>query len=193
MPKSLFTRLRRRLASRLMAMTLDRKPDLIVGPKGGPDYLHRWWVIPRNPFFNVYLHRFMHSDDDRALHDHPWFSLSFGLTGLYTEVLPVKQSQAAGWDYMPQGLRRVIRVPGRFVWRSPWMRHRLEVSPLLGEAWTLFITGPVVREWGFHCRHGWVPWRNFVDSRDKGHLGAGCEGASRKPLPFWKVWTERDA
>ena len=48
-----------------------RKPDFIIGGHDAP-YLLRWWLIPRNRFFNVYVHQFLRSDDDRALHDHPW-------------------------------------------------------------------------------------------------------------------------
>lgn len=44
-----------------------REPDFVIGD----DYLRRWYVVPRNPFCNVYLHHILHSDDDRALHDQP--------------------------------------------------------------------------------------------------------------------------
>ena len=40
--------------------------DLVVGGDADP-YLRRWWLIPRNRIFNVYLHHFMRSDDDRVL------------------------------------------------------------------------------------------------------------------------------
>ena len=47
---------------------MTRAPDFVIGA----DYLRRWWVIPRNDSQNVYLHDIRKSDDDRALHDHPW-------------------------------------------------------------------------------------------------------------------------
>lgn len=56
-----------------------RKPDFVIGDLSNP-YLLRWWVIPRNRFFNVYLHKFLRDDDDRALHDHPWWSMSIILS-----------------------------------------------------------------------------------------------------------------
>lgn len=58
----------------------DRAPDFVIGRTGDP-YMERWWLIPRNRFFNIYLHRFWRSDDDRALHDHPWVNLSILLKG----------------------------------------------------------------------------------------------------------------
>ena len=42
---------------------LGRQPDFVVGKPEDP-YLLRWWVIPRNKRFNVYLHKFLRSDDD---------------------------------------------------------------------------------------------------------------------------------
>jgi len=35
-----------------------RKPDFVIGRAGAP-YLERWWVIPRNRWFNIYLHHFL--------------------------------------------------------------------------------------------------------------------------------------
>ena len=138
-------------AAGLMA---SRKPDFVIGD----DYLRRWWVVPRNPFCSVYLHEILHSDDDRALHDHPWENISVLLAGGYVEHTP------AG---------RFERKAGDVVTRPADAMHRLEVVP--GQrAVSLFLTGPRVREWGFGCPQGWRHWTDFVDSRDKGQVGRGC-------------------
>lgn len=131
-----------------------RKPDFLIGD----NYMHRWWLIPRNRYFNIYLHKIMHNDDDRALHDHPWWSISILLKGRLREVLANRS-----------------RYPMRFVplLRTAKLAHRLEVVE--GPAWTLFITGPVIRDWGFHCPKGWRHWKDFVDQRDAGKTGKGCE------------------
>jgi hypothetical protein len=139
-----------------------RKPDFIVGGADDP-YLKRWLVIPRNNVFNIYLHHFLRSDDDRALHDHPWWNLSVLLKGEYTE-----HSIAAG------GVNHaVVRKAGQFKFRGAKSAHRIELHN--GPCWTLFITGPVLRTWGFHCPRGWRPWKQFVDDRDTGKVGRGCE------------------
>lgn len=129
-----------------------REPDVVIGE----NYLSRWWVIPRNRYFNIYLHKFSGSDDDRALHDHPWWSVSFLLKGELKEHMDFK----------------VRFVPWLFpILRSAKMAHRLEL--VKGSAWTLFITGPRLREWGFHCPRGWVHWIDFTD--ETGVMrGAGC-------------------
>jgi hypothetical protein len=73
-----------RFAEKVMA---SRDPDFIIGGQANP-YLLRWWIIPRNRFFNIYLHRFLRSDDDRALHDHSWCNVSILLDGAYYEYMP---------------------------------------------------------------------------------------------------------
>jgi hypothetical protein len=64
------------LAAGANKIARSRPHDFTVGAARDP-YMLRWWVIPRNKVFNIYLHNFMRSDDDEALHDHPWaFNLS---------------------------------------------------------------------------------------------------------------------
>jgi hypothetical protein len=136
-----------------------RAPDFVIKGAGDEVYLRRWWVIPRNRLFNVYLHQFLHDDDDRALHDHPWlFNLSIMLRGAYIEhTFDGPKARRRGGFYFRWG-------------RSP---HRV-VLPR-GPVWTLFITGPVVRDWGFYCPQGWRHWRDFTRRDDPGAIGKGCE------------------
>jgi len=152
-----------------------RKPDFIVGAKDDP-YLLRWHIIPRNRFFNIYLHQFLRDDDDRALHDHPWGSVSIILKGEYMEHLADGSQRWADcgtirfrraktahrislrWDFT----KEVMREGGAQFARKP--------------AWTLFITGRRVREWGFHCPQGWRHWRDFTNAADGGAtIGRGCD------------------
>ena len=158
----------KKLAKRLVR-PFWREPDFYIGGKENP-YLLRWWVIPRNRFFNIYLHKFLRDDDDRALHDHPWVSLSVILKGGYLEYLPND--------------RRKMRVPFNIVLRRSITAHRIRLfreydpfefcyKPQI--AWTLFITGPRIREWGFHCPQGWRHWKEFTSEVDSGNVGKGCE------------------
>lgn len=153
-----------RVLDRLIDWLSSRAPDVTIGGHHRP-YLVRWWLIPRNPLFNVYLHLFLRSDDDRALHDHPWANCSILLRGSYTE----HTIQAGGIHHhqvLQQGSIRV-RLTGRTA-------HRIELHD--GPCWTLFITGPRYRSWGFHCPdQGWVHWRDFTAETDRGAIGKGCE------------------
>lgn len=138
-----------------------RAPDLQIGGADDP-YLNRWYVIPRNPVFNIYLHQFMRSDDDRALHDHPWISLSWCLRGEMIEISAAEDS--------PQMIE-----DGNWVVRTPTFAHRLIIMPAMrGRVWTLFITGPRLREWGFWCPQGWVHWKDFTSGANGEIVGRGC-------------------
>jgi hypothetical protein len=130
------------MASRLPRLL--RRPDRVIGQR----YLHRWHILPRNPWLNVYLHRFVGSDS--AIHDHPWWSVSFLLRGELWE-----RWRTPAHDRVLLRLRRVPWL--RPVLRSPTYAHALTLTR--GPAWTIFVTGPVVREWGFWTEKGWRPWR----------------------------------
>lgn len=189
-----YARMVRALGAALIARVAGKRPpNFVVGaddPAGA--YLRRWYLIPRNRFFNAYLHNFLRSDDDRALHDHPWHWVSLLLRGNYIE-----HTIAAGGVH-----RQRLRHTGGVKVCGPTAAHRVEVitassphapavirnraaigliehdAPL--PCWTLFITGPRVRDWGFHCPlQGWIPWQRFtragVDGKP-GEMGPGCEG-----------------
>lgn len=137
-----------------------RDPDRVISdrPPGEDDYMRRWYLVPRNRWgFNIYLHHILRSDAAEAMHDHPWWSLSLVLRGSVVEV------DDAG---------RATLVAGAARYRSSGYRHRLEIAPHT-TVWTLFVTGPVVREWGFHCPRGWVPWQQFTAPGIDGRA-AGC-------------------
>lgn len=151
-----------RLYNFSVALNNRRGPDFIIGSADRP-YMRRWWVIPRNRFFNVYLHHFLRSDDDRALHDHPWINCSILLNGEYTEVLPTKGATTE---------TRILKA-GNMAFRLPSQAHRVELHA--GPCWTLFITGPRVRQWGFWCPKGWVHWEKFTAPHNPGEVGRGCD------------------
>jgi hypothetical protein len=161
---NLYMKISKKLASRIIKKIMRRPPDFIIGGHERP-YLLRWFVIPRNPIINVYFHAFRRSDDDRALHDHPWINCSIILRGRYIEH-----------TIAPGGIhRREIIDEGsiKFRW-SGRTAHRIELHD--GPCLTLFITGPRYRAWGFHCpEQGWIPWQQFTAPNDSGAIGAGCD------------------
>lgn len=112
----------------------SRDPDVVIGG----DYLFRWWVV-RSRWLSVYVHVIARDDDPRALHDHRSWTLSWILGGGYLEHT----------RHCVQ-----LRSEGDVILRSPRLLHRLAL-PQGGQATTLFITGPHVREWGFATESGW--------------------------------------
>lgn len=146
------------IRDRIFAWARGRQPDFIIGGAERP-YLRRHWLIPRNRFFNVYVHEFLRSDDDRAEHTHPWINCSFLLEGSYVE-----------WQHGVPTPRHAGDVVFR---RSGHIQHRVELTD--GPCWTIFVTGPVYKDWHFVCPQGLVFWRDFVDARDSGSVGKGCD------------------
>lgn len=162
-----------KFADRFIARVTRRPPDFIIGGQDN-SYLFRWFVLPRNPVFNVYLHQFARSDDDRAHHDHPWlFNASLILRGKYLE-----HTIRAGGIAV-----QTLRQAGSWALRWGPAPHRIELiteshgyTSTVAPCWTLFITGPRVRAWGFHCPdRGWVHWRDFTAADDPGSVGRGCD------------------
>ena len=143
-----------------------QKPNLLIGPQEDP-YMSRWYVLPRNHFFNMYIHEILHDDDHRALHDHPWISLSYMVQGGVFEITENDKRRYIG--------------PGRWIYRSAKFAHRLalpsypkcdhETVPAI----TVFFTGPKIRTWGFHCPKGWRRWQDYVDMNNRGQQGPGCD------------------
>lgn len=156
---------------------LSGRPHQVIGGPSDP-YLLRWYLIPRNPVINVYLHQFLRSDDDRALHDHPWWFVSLILKGEYAEITE------GGWT---------LRRAGSIAFRRAQWRHRVQLmeeltvgdlgnggGPIIRclPCWTLIVTGRRSRSWGFWCRNRppeqqFVPWREFGD--------AGCGEVDNGP------------
>lgn len=183
----------------------SRPPDFEIGGVPGDRYLLRWFVTPWSRFDrgkrdatvwerikeslpNVYVHQFIRDDDDRALHDHPWPSLTWILENDYHEVLflplpyrKVEQYRAAGWD---RPTLSVFRPEGWIGTRGAETAHRVVLEKRAGRlgrtepipATTLFITGFKVREWGFWCPRGWIDRSRFLHPDDKGSTGNGCGG-----------------
>lgn len=150
----MINRIRQWLQDWAYGVAAFREPDMII--EGGERiYLKRWWIIPRNPIFNVYLHLILADDRGRALHTHPWlFFASWMLDGAYIE-----ESYTKGRTYIRE---RTYRA-GAVLFRGPFMAHRLEVERvgLPGMALTLVFTGPVVKSWGFWTSKGFVNHRDY--------------------------------
>jgi hypothetical protein len=99
-------------------------------------YIKRWYL--ETPWFSLRLHHWLHSDDDRHFHDHPWSFITFVIAGGYT-------------DCSPTGKERMKR--GKIAVRQATHQHTVKVDP--GGCWTFLITGPKVRRWGFWVGKKW--------------------------------------
>lgn len=150
---------------------MSRNPDVrIPGDPAISPYMLRWWKIRRNAFFNVYYHIVRRSDDDTALHDHPWWNFSIILHGSYFEHLIADGGVNHKTRYSAGDVR--FRRSGNFAHRLELERYGPNAYPFReGEeipVHTIFITGPVLRRWGFHHPDRWVDaydWDQFCEEK----------------------------
>lgn len=115
--------------------------------------------IVQTPWASIYLHRLDVPDPGVDLHDHPWPFVSLILRGGYTEV--VTEARQAHTLDRPEGYR---------YWRSGTVHrlrateahriYRLDRSP----TWTLVLTGPRSRSWGFYTSEGYVEHQQYETS-----------------------------
>lgn len=120
------------IACTLYRLSAGLRCRIIRSPQGTP-YLERYHLLRLPGIGRLYLHRFLASDPDRGLHDHPWpWAISLLLAGAYREI-------------RPGGARR--RGPASIALIRGHERHRVLLEER--EAWTLFAHGPKTKGWGF--------------------------------------------
>lgn len=145
-----------RLHHWLQRHVANRAPDVrIYAADTTEPFLDRWVIIPRNPLISLYLHRFNASDP--IPHDHPYtFNASWLIDGVYRE------------EYLDGS--HIWRAPGELIVRFGKTPHSVKLLALTDggfqPAWSLFLTGPRYRVWGFYCPKGWVPWNKAVKTDD---------------------------
>lgn len=163
LPEFLCHTLLKQLLDGLGSTPAQAPHGVTIGEDSDP-YMRRWFVSPRGDKPACYLHQFLRSDDDRALHDHPWASCGIILAGGYLEHLPNNIV--------------VERRVGDVIPREALHRHRVELhrdGDHNREAWTLFLTAERTRDWGFWCpEERFVRWQDFTEGPNGKHVGVGC-------------------
>lgn len=100
---------------------------------------------------NLYLHRMEGPDPDRCPHNHPFRAVCLVLRGGYRQTVHARVPRSSRWS------TRISWVSWFNVLRADEYHKITYVVP---GTWTLCITGPVFRQWGFlmasgrhmHCR-----------------------------------------
>lgn len=147
----------------------------VIGDAKDP-YLMRW-IILQTPWFSVYVHKLLRSDHDMSLHDHPWPFASFVLTGYEEAVCAENEDGSLRWW-------REVHGCGDVLLRRAGHRHRVIIRDRTIPGWTVVLTGPRSRRWGFWPKgpggtYTWCHWKSY-------DMGKGiCEAgpiAGRKGL-----------
>jgi hypothetical protein len=110
----------------------------------------------------VRIHEIMLSDQDEFLHDHPFNFVSIMLAGSYEETWRDPVQHVTPIDYSTHvEVRSALSV--RYVPATRLHKLRLVGG---GKVWTLVLTGPRNRQWGFAHGEHWKPWDEFVNVPD---------------------------
>lgn len=160
----------------------------IIPPDRAEDcpYLERWtvgvglgrfWrpVQKGNPkaWFKIRLHHFYRSDED-DLHDHPWWFLTLVLKGYYEDWVDCPTCKGVGALVYERSKSPTIAIrcpncggrrqvcgtkmrPGTVRFRPANHRHRVVTDGV----WTLVLSGPAVRDWGFWINGKWMRQRAY--------------------------------
>lgn len=117
----------------------------VIGSCNSPKpLLVRYFLLHTKPI-SVFLHHLMQSDEDRALHDHPWSFITILLSGGY-------------WEHTQT--ERLWRRRFSILYRPAEWQHRLELPK---PVWTLVIKFRSRREWGFIMpQTGWQKWNEYL-------------------------------
>lgn len=96
------------------------------------------YALFKSKWCNVYLHELYAPAWHPECHNHPWSFLTILLWNGYLERVGHKDHR---------------RWPGMILWRPAEFSHNV-ITPY-GKSWSLIITGPGGREWGFKpCEFG---------------------------------------
>lgn len=161
----------------LVMRVLDRvfEKKVIVNCDKDP-YLHRWYVL-RTQRVGLFVHKFVRSDEDRALHDHPWSFIVIPLWGGYIEHSDRKFNLelVSDCEYLPDDfLHCPVGTPyterieiKRRIWplistryRNTEYRHRVELINAR-PSWSIFFRFTKIREWGFWPKSGFIQWNRW--------------------------------
>ena len=162
------------MVSRLLHRLTARLPCRFIDGEDGEPYLERYYLFGAFGW-HLYLHRFVASDPDRGLHDHPWHrAVGLVLSGGYEEIRladPVTGTTAVRW------LR-----PGRLNLLKGDDFHRVILSNRR-PAWTLFLHGPRVKGWGFLRGSDFVAYAgDATGSRHRNWWRQASSGAQMRAL-----------
>jgi hypothetical protein len=172
-----------------------RKPDLIIGPRDNPQTI-RWHIFVWRGW-QLSLHKWLRSDDDRAPHDHKADNISIILNGGFFETVrafewydPVTHDtppgHERGWTHYGDGEYYRYREVTRFRWPLvPYFRkaetpHRVSLPSDGKPVWSLWLRWPARRRWGYWCPKGWTDADEYNNSDDYytdgiSEVGKGCD------------------
>lgn len=123
-----------------------------IRSKAGALHFRRWRIL-QLPFFRIYVHNILKSDEDIHEHTHPWNFSSLILKGGYIESSGGNLTDAR---------------PGSILVKSYKDSHR--VISLHGATWTLVFAWGYRKSWGFVTPNGLIDNASYRTSKENNAL-----------------------
>lgn len=146
-----------------LASKLDKR---VIHRSDGKPYLERYYILRSTKYKyipGIYLHKFLSSDEDPELHNHPWgSSMSIILTGGYKEE---RRYEEVHNNEVNRYVVTEYVTPGslNFIKKNDF--HRIDL--LKEYAWTIFFSGNREQDWGFWNKDTdkYIPWKKHIENR----------------------------
>ena len=130
---------------------LIRKLFLIkeIISRSGVVHFRRYRLLS-TPWFNIYIHNILKSDEDSDMHDHPFDFTSVILSGAYYENFATPPE---------------FEINSKAYYAGDVIEHKAEdvhkITLLSKEVWTLVFTSGRNRMWGYHTDRGWLNHKDY--------------------------------
>lgn len=127
--------------------------------KYGQVHFRRFRLL-QTPWFAIYIHQILRSDEDLDPHDHPWDFTSVILEGAYHEDswYPPDFDTMYSDDY----------YSGDVIEHKAVDAHKLRL--ISKEVWTLVFVSGRSRYWGYQTKSGWIGHKEYRQLKNEGKL-----------------------
>jgi hypothetical protein len=134
--------------------------------KEGVVHFRRYRLLS-TPWFNIYIHNILKSDEDAHPHDHPWGFIALMFWGSYLEEWLGAYEDYRYWAGTE--LRQDVRSIGSLYYHQAKDFHKITLrSP---SVWTLvFASGRKRPGWGYQTRQGWIHFKDYRQLKNEGKL-----------------------
>jgi hypothetical protein len=140
--------------------------------KEGVVHFRRYRLLS-TPWFNLYVHNILRSDEDKDPHDHPFGFIALMFWGSYLEEWRCAKEDYRYWA-PPKGfdnpLEKSVRSIGSLYYHAAKDFHRITLcSP---SVWTLVLASGRKRPgWGYQTKNGWVHFKEYRQLKNEGKFG----------------------
>jgi hypothetical protein len=120
----------------------------------------RRYQLLKTPWFKVYLHHILQSDQDKHMHDHPFNFTSFILRGGYRE----------DWAASPywSDIKERYVTAGSLVRHDHTDAHKLTLTT--PQVWSLVFVSGETWDWGYQTERGWMQHETYRAHKNAGYF-----------------------